>query len=76
MRWSGTLDYWLRGQLFALDKMVVRAANNKYAVALLPLKLLQSGGNLSTGNSPPVDRGVLACVVFDVVFCENLNSLN
>lgn len=65
MGWSGTLDYWLRGQLFALDKMVVRVANNKYVVALFPPKLLQLRGNLEKegNNSPPVAKGVLACVV-------------
>lgn len=63
MRWSGTLDYWLRGQLSALDKMVVRVANNKYVVALVPLKLSKEGN-----DSPPVDKGALACVVFDVFF--------
>lgn len=61
MRWAGTLDYWRRGQLFAPDKMVVRVANNKYVVALFPLKMLK--------------EGELARVVFDIVFYEHFNSL-
>lgn len=74
MGWSGTLDYW-RGQLFALDRMVGRA--NKSIVALFLLKLLQLRGNLSKegNNSPPADKGVLACVVFLTLFFASISTV-
>lgn len=52
--------------------MVARVANNKYLVASFPLKLLQLRGNSHEGgdNSPPV-HGVLACAIFDDVFCKH-----